>query len=79
MMTLEMERKKEERKGVSWVQIPPEATHFHFFICLRCLSFFLPSFFLSLHLKCYHVHVHVGIGNYDTCTMYLISEVLLQH
>ena len=34
---------------VSWVQIPPEPTHFHFFICLRCLSFF--SFFLSFHLE----------------------------
>ena len=31
---------------MSWVQIPPEATHFSFFICLRCLSFFL-----SFHLK----------------------------
>ena len=34
----------------AWVQIPPEATHFHFLICPRCLSFFL-----SFHLKCYHV------------------------
>ena len=31
---------------VSWVQIPPEATHFHFFIASGVLTFFF-SFFLS--------------------------------
>ena len=36
---------------VLWVQIPPDATHFHFFICRRCLSFFL-----SFHLKCHHLY-----------------------
>ena len=47
---------------VSWVQIPPEATHFHFFIASGvCLSFFL-SFFLSIssvimYYLCVHVHV----------------------
>ena len=39
---------------VSWVQIPPEATHFHFFIASGVLTFFF-SFFLSFHLKSYHV------------------------
>ena len=42
---------------VSWIQIPPDATHFSFFHCLRCLSFFL-SFF---HLKSSYIHTYTYI------------------
>ena len=55
---------------VSWVWIPPEATHFHFFICLGYLSLFF-------HLKFYHLYAHVHVQRtyvlhlyevYATCT-----------
>ena len=45
---------------MSWVQIPPEATHFHFFIT----SGVFLSFFLSFHLKCYHIPYY----EHNTCT-----------
>ena len=65
---------------VSWVQIPPEATHFHFFIASGVfLSFFLSISSVIMHkhnvqntmymyMHKHNVHVHLQTQCTCTCT-----------
>ena len=58
--------------AVPWVQIPPEATHFSFFHCLRCpcLSVFLSFFHLKSSCTCmYFVNNYIQhiLNKYLTC------------